>query len=194
MAVAVGNADARGVRAAALARIATVAAALATAAALACAPALPATGSGRSSSLASLQSGVLLRLNQIRRAHGLVPLRLNNALSTAAGQHSAEMLADGYFAHNSADGSAFWTRIERYYPLAQYRQWSVGENLLWSSGGRLDAKRALDLWMASPEHRTNILAPSWREIGIAAVYEADAPGLFGGHSVTVVATDFGTRS
>jgi uncharacterized protein YkwD len=193
MGVAVGNADARGVRAAALARIATVVAVLATAAALAPAPALPATGSGSSSSLASLQSGVLLRLNQIRRAHGLAPLMLNTALSAAAGQHSAEMLADGYFAHNSADGSAFWKRIERYYPPAQYRFWSVGENLLWSSG-LLGAKRALDLWMASPEHRANILAPSWREIGIAAVYKADAPGPFGGHSVTVVATDFGTRT
>ncbi len=103
------------------------------------------------------------------------------------------MLADGYFGHNSADGSAYWKRIERYYPSAHYRSWTVGENLLWNAGS-LDARGALALWMASPGHRANILDARWREIGVAALYEPDAPGAFGGNSVTLVATDFGARS
>jgi uncharacterized protein YkwD len=157
------------------------------------AQALTAGSAGASSSVASLQSGVLVQLNQIRVAHGLVPLRLSSALAAAARQHSAEMLADGYFAHNSVDGSAFWKRIQRYYPSANYSTWSVGENLLWD-GGPLDAKGAMALWMASPDHRANILNAQYREIGVAAMYEADAPGTFGGNSVTLVATDFGVRS
>jgi len=163
------------------------------AAVLLSAPALSAGHSSRAASLATLQSGVLAQLNKIRRAHGLVPLKLNKELSAAATQHTDEMLADGYFAHESADGSAFWKRIQRYYPSLQSRTWSVGENLLWS-GGPLDAAGALDLWMHSPEHRANILTPRWREIGIAAEYEANAPGAFGGNSVTVVSTDFGARN
>ena len=174
-------------------RIGAVATVLAASTALAPPPALPAGSAGTTSSLASLQSSVLVTLNQIRRSHGLVPLRLNTALSSAARQHAAEMLADGYFAHSSADGSAFWKRIERYYPSAHHRFWTVGENLLWD-GASLDAKGALALWMASPGHRANILDARWREIGVAALYESDAPGAFGGNSVTLVATDFGARS
>jgi uncharacterized protein YkwD len=186
------NVNARRVQARVLARIAAAAVVVATAAALAPAQVWPAAGVGTSFALASLQSGVLVQLNQIRRAHGLVPLKLSDALSAAADQHSTEMLAGGYFAHNSADGSLFWQRIARYYPSAQYRYWSVGENLLWIVGS-LDATGVVDAWMASPEHRANILAPRWRDVGIAALYNTDAPGVFGGGAVLIVATDFGAR-
>ena len=69
-----------------------------------------------------------------------------------------------------------------WYPLAGYRSWSVGENLLWSSPG-VDPARALDLWMGSPEHRANILNPRWREIGIGAVRTRTraAPSASAGH-------------
>jgi uncharacterized protein YkwD len=156
------------------------------------APALPASGSSRAS-LATLQTGVLAKLNEIRLQHGLVPLKLNAELSAAATQHTNEMLADGYFAHGSFGGGAFWKRIQHYYPSASFNSWSVGENLLWS-GGPVDAATALDLWMNSPEHRANILTARWREIGIAAQYKADAAGAFGGNSVTIVSTDFGART
>ena len=178
--------------AAPLARTAVVAAVLAASAALVPAQALPARNAGSTPSLAALQSGVLSKLNQIRRSHGLVPVKLNRALSAAAAQHTVEMLAAGYFQHESVDGSAFWKRIQRFYPSAHYRSWSVGENLLWE-GEPLDANAALALWMASPEHRANILTPGWREIGIAAIYKTNAPGVFAGYSPTVIATDFGAR-
>jgi uncharacterized protein YkwD len=57
----------------------------------------------------------------------------------------------------------------------------------------MDAKQALATWMASHGHRANILTPSWREIGVAAAYAPDAPGVFGGHSALLVTTDFGVR-
>ena len=88
--------------------------------------------------------------------------------------------------------SAFWRRIERYYP-SDAGYWSVGENLLWSSP-EVDAVKALQLWMASPEHRRNILTARWREIGIAAIHTDAAPGTYGGRPVTVITTDFGVRS
>jgi uncharacterized protein YkwD len=178
-------------RRALLARICSAVAALAAAAALVPASAFPSSG-GSSSSLVALQAGVLDQLNEIRRAHGLAPLSLDPALSEAARDHTAEMLADGYFAHSSANGQAFWKRIQRFYPSARYSYWSVGENLLWLPG-TVGPVGALNLWMASPEHRANILAPGWRQIGISAVYEPGAPGVFGGNAVTVVATDFGER-
>ena len=140
-----------------------------------------------------LEGRVLVELNAIRRAHGLVPVRLSNPLSAAADAHSRSMGRFGYFEHESRDGSAFWKRVQRFYGAGSYGTWSVGENLLWSSGG-LDASQALELWMASPAHRANILTPRWREVGLSAVTVAGAPGVYGGRDVVIITTDFGVRS
>jgi uncharacterized protein YkwD len=143
--------------------------------------------------LASLDAGVLSQLNQIRVAHHLAPFRLNPELRASATQHSDEMIADGYFAHSSADHTSFWKRIALYYPLPTAGGWAVGENLLWSSDA-LDATGATALWMASPDHRANILNPAWHEIGISAVYTPAAGGAFQGDAVTLITTDFGNRT
>jgi uncharacterized protein YkwD len=146
----------------------------------------------RQTDMQALDAGVLVQLNAIRTAHHLVPLKLDASLTTAAEGHSAEMLADGYFAHASADGAPFWKRFTAYSDASR-GSWSVGENLLWSSPD-VGAAKALQLWMASPEHRHNILTARWREIGIAAIHADSAAGTYGGRSVTVITTDFGARS
>jgi len=143
-------------------------------------------------SIQQLNSGVLERINDVRVAHGLVPLKLNASLTAAAVGHSTQMIDDGYFAHTSFDGSPFWKRLSTYSDAAADGYWSVGENLLWSSPD-VGATKAIQLWMASPEHRHNILEPKWREIGIAAVHADAAGGTYGGQPVTVITTDFGFR-
>lgn len=166
---------------------------LVLAAAAVAAPAAPSrTGAAGITRVASLESDVLAQLNQIRVDHNLVPLKLSATLTRAAQQHSVEMGQDGYFEHESADGSAFWKRVERYYPSKGWSYWAIGENLLWSSPD-LDGPGALKLWMASPEHRANILTPKWREIGVSAVSVAAAPGTYNGLDVTIVTTEFGVR-
>ena len=140
-----------------------------------------------------LESQVLAELNKIRRDHGLVPLKLSRPLATAADTHSKAMGTYGFFQHESRDGSEFWKRVKRFYGPAKSSNWSVGENLLWSSG-HLDAATALKLWMESPGHRKVILTPRWREVGLSAVSVTAAPGVFGGRDVTIVTADFGARS
>ena len=103
-----------------------------------------------------------------------------------------EMARLGYFSHDSANGAAFWRRLERYYGSKGRRYWSVGENLLWSSPD-VDAAGALRMWMGSPEHRANLLKGEWREIGLSAVHVTSAPGAFNGLEVTIVTADFGVR-
>src|SRR5688572_14902486 len=61
-----------------------------------------------------LESQVLGELNAVRRAHGLVPLRLSRPLATAAETHSRAMGTFGFFGHSSRDGSAFWKRVQRF--------------------------------------------------------------------------------
>jgi uncharacterized protein YkwD len=151
--------------------------------------AAPASGAQR---LATLETGVLQQLNAIRAQYGLVPLKLNASLTAAADSHSQEMGLDGYFQHSSNDGTAFWKRIGHWYPSNGFGYWTVGENLLWSSPD-VDASHALDMWMHSPEHKANILAPRWREIGISAVHLPAATGTYRGLAVTIITTDFGAR-
>jgi len=145
-----------------------------------------------SSGVSALEAAVLSNVNQIRAQHGLRALKLSNRLSAAATQQSESMGAKGFFGHNSADGTAFWKRIRRYYTDRNYRYWSVGENLLWSSPD-VDAAQALDMWMKSPEHRANLLSKRWREIGLSALHVQAAPGAFQGLDVTIVTADFGVR-
>ena len=140
-----------------------------------------------------LESQVLGELNAIRLAHGLAPLRLSRPLTTAADAHSRAMGTFGFFGHSSRDGSAFWKRVQRFYAQGSYGNWSVGENLLWSTTG-LDASGALKLWMASPGHRKNILTARWREVGLSAVTVPAAPGVFGGRDVVIITSDFGVRT
>jgi uncharacterized protein YkwD len=156
------------------------------------AAAAPRHQQGTRAALSPLESGVLVDINTFRRQHHLTPLKLNAKLTAAAQQHTDEMAQDGYFAHNSANGTQFWQRIQSFYASSPWSYWSVGENLLWSSPDVTPA-RALQLWLASPEHRKNLMNPAWREIGVAAVHENAAPGVYNGLDVTIVTTDFGVR-
>lgn len=142
--------------------------------------------------LTSLNRQVLAAVNSFRIAHGRVPLRESSALDRSARQHSREMGRVGYFAHPSANGTAFWKRIGRYYSSRGDSYWSVGENLLWRSPG-VTASQGMALWIASPEHLKNLLAPQWRQIGISAVHVLRAPGVYKGLPVTIITTDFGVR-
>jgi uncharacterized protein YkwD len=156
-------------------------------------PAATALATGRTEkSLPSLNRRVLAAVNAFRVGQGLVALHESAALDHSARQHSLEMGRVGYFDHPSADGTLFWKRILRYYPAGGYSCWSVGENLLWSSP-TVSAGGAMKLWIASPPHLKNLLAPQWRQIGVSAVTVTDAPGVYHGRRVTIITTDFGVR-
>ena len=142
--------------------------------------------------MSGLDSSLLVQINVVRQAHRLAPLKLSRQLTVAAVEHTTEMGEAGYFAHESLDHTAPATRIERSYPSAGRRFWSVGENLLFVAPD-VDAAEAITLWMNSPEHKANLLDPAWREIGISARHTNSAPGTYGNQPVTIITTDFGVR-
>ena len=152
----------------------------------------PALQQHKAVALRPLERSLLTSINAYRVQNGLAVLRLSAQLNDAARQHSDEMAADGYFDHPSANGTSFWQRIQLYYASSSRSYWSVGENLLWSSD-TISAGRALRLWIASPEHKKNLLDASWRELGVSAVHVVHAPGTYHGLTVTIVTTDFGVR-
>ena len=103
------------------------------------------------------------------------------------------MGADGYLAHPSHDGTAFWKRIqERTTRPRRYSYWSVGENLLWARP-TIGAAKALQLWIASPEHLRNLLDPPLDgSLGVSVGACRDARAAWAGGTVTIT-TDFGVR-
>jgi uncharacterized protein YkwD len=137
-------------------------------------------------------AAVVAATNDIRRSHGLSPLKVSAKLGAAADQHSTDMGRRGYFAHESADGSAFWKRVQQFYPQGDASYWAVGENLIWSSP-ELSVDGAMKGWMESPGHRDNILGKEWREIGCGSVQLDSAPGVYGGRKVVIITCDFGVR-
>jgi uncharacterized protein YkwD len=143
--------------------------------------------------MASFEAAVVARINKVRRGRGLRGLRMNRRLAAAADFHSTDMGKRGYFSHESADGTPFWRRVRRWYASRGFRDWSVGENLIWGTD-RYGAAFAVRQWMGSAPHRKNILTRTWRELGVGAVFFAHAPGEYGGSAVTIVTADFGVRS
>jgi uncharacterized protein YkwD len=145
------------------------------------------------SAMPMLGAQIAAGIDAARASHGLARLRVSDPLRAAARAHSLEMARDGYFSHDSADGTSAWKRLSRYYPSAGYHRWEAGETLLWYSPG-LDAAQAVQNWLSSPEHRAILLTASYREMGVSAVHATNAGGAFGDAEITVVTADFGFRS
>jgi uncharacterized protein YkwD len=143
-------------------------------------------GAGQVTPVPTLETRTLAAINELRRDHGMLPLRPSETLASEAQSHSLSMAEIGYFAHNSADGSAFRVRVAEV--LRGYK--ALGETLAWASP-TLSAEQTLALWLQSPHHRQTILTPGWREIGLGAVHSSSAPGVFRGLEVTILTADFG---
>jgi uncharacterized protein YkwD len=140
----------------------------------------------------TLERAVGRELNRVRAAHDLKALRFGDGLRVAAAQHSRSMLEDGYFEHESADGTSFDSRIKRYYSDRGFESWAVGEALL-SSSAEISAHEVVTTWLDSPPHREVILSPVYRDGGVGVFYASYASGDFGDQPALVVTADFGQR-
>lgn len=175
-------------------KLAPVALAVLSALALA-GPAAPSSGESQSILTAAdpVERPTIARINEVRRQQGLKPLRVSFRLARAAEAHALSMAEEGFFSHESPDGTAFWRRIARWYGSEGFSHWTVGENLLWASPD-VSPDEAVQMWLDSPGHRRVLLSSAWTQIGLSAVHVTNAPGVFGGMDVTIVAADFGARS
>jgi uncharacterized protein YkwD len=136
---------------------------------------LPATAMAHG--MSSRESAVLVQMNRVRAQHGLRPLRVDVHLERAARAHSQEMLAQGVFAHG-----AFGARMVQFDVTGRM----AGENLAWGTGARGTARGIVAAWLASPEHRANLLQPSYTRVGVG-----DLVGAFQGYrGARVVTADF----
>jgi uncharacterized protein YkwD len=140
----------------------------------------------------SLESLVLVRVNEVRAANGLGRLTASSGLERAALTHSRSMLLNGFFAHESKNGAPFWKRLKVFY-VPRSRGWTVGENLAMFGGVKPAADAVVSAWMASPPHRAVLLSKNFSEAGIAVLFDGAAAGVYAGAPTWVVTLDVGTR-
>ena len=140
-------------------------------------------------SIQHARSAVLCLLNVQRRSFHLAALRENNALDKAAALHDSHMIQGGYFSHDEPGGLGLVNRLQEFRYITPRVAWTVGENLGAGVGPAASPSALVAAWMASTEHRANILDAGFRQIGIAIA--AGVPG--SGPSGLTYVTDFGAR-
>lgn len=106
------------------------------------------------------QENEVVRLVNIERSKkGLQPLKNNWQLSRVARYKSQDMATKGYFSHTSPTYGSPFKMMESF----GIRFSSAGENI---AKGQTSPQSVMNSWMNSPGHRSNILSPSYMEIGV----------------------------
>jgi uncharacterized protein YkwD len=101
-----------------------------------------------------MERHVLRRVNTVRRAHDLQPLRARACPDRYAERWTRHMARQQDFQHQSLDGL-----------LRDCAEVAAGENI---AVGYPTSKAVTRAWMHSSGHRANILNPNYRWIGIGA--------------------------
>ena len=112
---------------------------------------------------ANITPGALLEtINLAREQHNLGELALNPQLNQAAYAKAQDMFEKQYWSHVSPGGVQPWKWMND----AKYNYSHAGENL---AKGFSSSNAVTAAWMASPEHRANVLGSDYHDVGFAIV-------------------------
>ena len=113
----------------------------------------------------------MLRLvNEEREKAGIMPLELDDTLTAAANIRAKEICE--VFDHTRPNGENFRSLLKEMGTDASY----AGENI--NKGTFENPKFAMELWMSSKAHKSNILNPNYKYIGIGYAFESESNGVF----------------
>jgi uncharacterized YkwD family protein/spore coat assembly protein SafA len=107
----------------------------------------------------ALEDEVIKLVNAERAKRGLGSLKANWQLSRVARYKSQDMVNKGYFSHTSPTYGSPFKMMESF----GLKFSAAGENIAY---GQRTPQQVMNAWMNSPGHRSNILNPSYTEIGV----------------------------
>jgi len=122
---------------------------------------------------------LLSESNHARQAEGRPGLEINDTLNQAAYAKAQDMLAGQYWSHDSPSGVQPWKWFNDYH----YNYSQAGENL---ARGFTSSGAVISAWLASPEHRANLLSSDYKDVGFAVVN-----GEMSGKQTTLVVAMYG---
>jgi uncharacterized protein YkwD len=123
--------------------------------------------------ISELEKQVADLTNAFRAQLGLYDLVWNKTLASVARAHAEDMVANGYFAHNSLNGDKPSARIK----AAGLTGSAYAENI---AAGQTSAEGVVNDWINSTSgHRKNIVSSELEHIGIGFAYSAsDTQGYY----------------
>jgi uncharacterized protein YkwD len=118
---------------------------------------------------AELEAQLLHEVNAVRAQHDLIPLRRTPELDRAALGHSVDMARRNYLSHDSPEGANPVDRILR----AGVEGFTLAAENLGKTNRGDPNREIVRSWLASPDHRRNLLAPPFNTTGIGIARTAD---------------------
>jgi uncharacterized protein YkwD len=114
------------------------------------------------SQFADLEARLLIEVNAVRARHHLIPLRRSPDLDRVAIRHSLDMARRNYMSHHSPEGSNPVDRITQ----SGLSGFTLAAENLGKTNRRDPNREIVDNWLASPDHRRNLLTPPFNTTGI----------------------------
>lgn len=127
-------------------------------------PASTPTSTQSTTSLASIEKAVHNQVNRYRANQGLPPLALDSRITEQARIHSRNMANGGGLSHNGFNGRV--QAITKVIPLN-----AAAENVAYNQGYSNPATQAVQGWLNSSGHRTNIVG-AYNKTGIGVAKNA----------------------
>jgi hypothetical protein len=122
--------------------------------------------------------------NQARQTDGKTKLKINPELTEAAQAKANDMALRNYWSHNTPAGNPPWTFVT----ATGYNYQKLGENL---AAGFIDSRATVNGWLASPEHRENMLDAAYTEVGFGYANNADYTSTGNDGPMTIVVAFYG---
>ncbi len=119
--------------------------------------------------------------NYYRVYYGLKPLSVSSKLNQSSGDKLRDMFTYQYFEHTRPGSNR---TFDIFFDQENYVFIKIGENL--ALGDFKTSKQVVDAWMASTEHRKNILDPLYTNIGTSFDH-----GVINGSTTTIFVQHFG---
>ncbi len=116
-------------------------------------------------SVKALETEVIRLVNVERSKKGLQLLKQNWELSRVARYKSQDMINKNYFAHESPTYGSPFRMMESF----GIKYSAAAENI---AKGQKTPQEVMNSWMNSPGHRSNILSPSFTQIGVGAAKDS----------------------
>ena len=144
--------------------------------------------------LEQIREAMICLHNEAREEADVALLEADSRLTEAADLHAHDMVAQGYFAHDSLSGQGPFDRMRSTGYIGARIVWNAGETIAWASGAASTPQRVMNAWMNATTQRLTLLAPDFRDIGVGIALGAPverAPDALPAVTYTV---DYGWRT
>lgn len=114
-------------------------------------------------------------INDQRLRRGLRPLEWSDEAANLARLHSRNMAQYHFFSHRGLDGTMVNDRAER---MGLFNWRAIGENIAFNRGYDNPVEFAVQKWLESPTHKSNMLNKEWNVSGIGVAVGSDGSYYF----------------